>query len=66
MISKMASNSTQNETLAWLNSVLPGAYGLIGLVVVVVLVFWAIQYMQPVLIVLVRHANEIYVQLFGP
>ncbi|KAJ5790615.1 uncharacterized protein N7518_007626 [Penicillium psychrosexuale] len=39
----MASNSTQNETPAWLNSVLPGAYGLIGLVVVVALVFWAIR-----------------------
>lgn len=66
MNSKMASNSTQNETPAWLNSVFPGAYGLIGLVVVVALVFWAIRYVQPVLIVLVRHANEIYVQLFGP
>ena len=66
MNSNMASNSTQNETPAWLNSVLPGAYGLIGLVVVVALVFWVIRYVQPVLIVLVCHANEIYVQLFGP
>ncbi|KAF9244702.1 hypothetical protein DTO006G1_7634 [Penicillium roqueforti] len=41
----MASNSTQNETPAWLNSVFPGAYGLIGLVVVVALVFWAIRFL---------------------
>jgi hypothetical protein len=62
---KMENNSTQNESPAWLNSVVPGAYGLIGLVVVVALVFWAIRYVQPVLIVLVRHANEMYVQISG-
>ncbi|KAJ6189491.1 hypothetical protein N7519_004399 [Penicillium mononematosum] len=40
----MATNSTQNETPAWLNAVLPGAYGLIGLVVVVALVVLAIRF----------------------
>ncbi|OQE96226.1 hypothetical protein PENNAL_c0001G04302 [Penicillium nalgiovense] len=41
----MASNFTQHETPAWVNSVVPGAYGLIGLVVVVALIAWAIRYL---------------------
>lgn len=49
MNSKMASNFTQHETPAWVNSVVPGAYGLIGLVVVVALIAWAIRYVQPAL-----------------
>jgi hypothetical protein len=42
----MATNSTQNETPAW---VTPVALGLIILFFVVVLIFLAIRYVQPTL-----------------
>lgn len=46
MNSKMA--RTQNETPAW-QSVVPGACGLAGLIVVVVFIVWLIRYVQPAL-----------------
>ncbi|CAP97739.1 hypothetical protein PCH_Pc22g04510 [Penicillium rubens Wisconsin 54-1255] len=40
----MATNSTQNETPAWVAPVAAGGYGLIGLIVVVVFLFCAIRF----------------------
>ncbi|KAJ5478004.1 hypothetical protein N7530_003513 [Penicillium desertorum] len=45
MNSKLASNSTQNSSPAWVNPMVSGAYGLIGLVVVVALAFCAIRFL---------------------